>query len=312
MGLTSRRPLPTIIESAGIRYDGETDYIELLHPTTGEWIQWQKSNVMVDASVIVVNTDNLNGEVVTCSIGNESYTSYFTGGSVTFIVLTEGTVTLTCGTITQEINVTVGQTYNVTMNKPSARINFTTSNLNGEVITVVIDGKSYTSIFVDNVAVIDVYNFGTASIVCEEVSTSLEVAENGIYTVDLTAYEEIEIIKAGVNKTSATLISGWDYESGALTFESSEYIMKGIFKGSTFTITEEMLGRTIYVQTNSTCSTISFRDSSGNIVSHDIPEKDGNYYIAKLEIPSDLTLGAYNFYVSINATKVYIYNIFIK
>lgn len=314
MSLTSRKPLPMVLESAGIRYNGDSDYIELLNPTTGEWVQWEKSNVMSKMSTITVTTNNLNGEVITCSINGQTATETFVGGVATFNLFVEGVATITCGNLTQSITVTAGGTYNILMDRPQAVVNFTTSNLDGEIITLVVNSVSYSGVFAGGVATIIVYDFGTATIKCDEVSTTLDIAEGGSYSVDLTEFAEIPLILGGANQTTFGLASGWNYQSdyARLYYNCTEQgLSKGLFKGNAFQITEEMRGKTIEVMSNEGVNTVKLYVGS-TLVASATPVYNGTRYITSVSIPADCPLGYASINIGLNKMAVYIYIVTIK
>ena len=313
MSLSSRRPLPMVIESAGIRYNADSDYIELLHPITGEWVQWEKSNAMTKMSTITVTTNNMNGEVVTCTINGQSANEMFVGGVATFNLFVEGTATITCGNVTKTVTVTAGETYSISMDKPQAVVNFTTTNLNGEIITLVINGVTYSGVFANNVASIVVYDFGTATINAGEVSTTLSIAEGGSYSVELTEFAEIPLVVNGENQTTFSYASGWTYQEsyGRIYYNCTESgISKGIFKGNTFQITEEMRGKTLEVLSNEGVNRVTLYVGSTSIAS--ASPVSGSPYKTQLSIPTDCTLGYASINIGMNKAQIYIYTVTIK
>ena len=239
MSLTSRKPLPMVIESAGIRYDGSSDYVELLNHMTGEWVQWEKSGVMIKPSVITVTTTNLNGESVTCSINGESYSSVFVGGSASFTVLAEGVATITCGSYTQTVNVTSGSNYNVDITRPPATLTITTSDLNGQTVNITIAGTTYTRVFVGGQVVITLYDVGTATIICGHATSSLNVESGGSYNVTLNRPQcLIELNSTTLQGEPVTVEVGGNTYTG--TFSSSgtcNIVVYDVFGTATITST---------------------------------------------------------------------------
>ena len=186
MGLSSRKPLPTVIESAGIRYNQDSDFVELLNPNTGEWVQWEKSGVMINPIIVNVTTRNLDGQTVTCTLNGETVTSKFVGGAVSFTLFAEGNATIACGTYSKTIIVTSGGNYTVEITRTPATLTVTTTNTNGQVVTVTIDGETYTRTFANNKAEFTIYEIGNATIVCGTVTKTQTIASGGSYTLDLT------------------------------------------------------------------------------------------------------------------------------
>lgn len=218
MSLTGRRPLPTIIESAGIRYNSETDYVEILNPNTDEWEPWEKTGIAIDPCTIVVSTKNLNGQTATCVIGGVTYTAIFVGGACTFTVNEVGTATITCAGYTTTVSTVSGGYVTVDLTRPSATLKLTTENLNGETVTVKIAGVTYTGTFVNKQTAFTIYEVGTATITCGVVTETCEIASGKTYTVDVTRdYATLNFTTTDLNGKSISVSVGGQTYTGVFS-----------------------------------------------------------------------------------------------
>ena len=218
MSLVGRKPLPTIIESAGIRYNPETDYVEILNPNTDEWEQWEKTGVAIEACTIVVSTRNLNGQTATCVIGGVTYTSIFVGGACTFKVNEVGTATITCAGYTTTVTTVSGGYVTVELTRPSATLKLTTENLNGETVTVKIAGVTYTGTFTNKETAFTIYEVGTATITCGVVTETCEIESGKTYTVDVTRdYATLNFTTSDLNGKSISVTVGGQTYTGVFS-----------------------------------------------------------------------------------------------
>lgn len=206
MSLVGRKPLPMVLESANIRYNQTTDYIEVLNPNTNVWESWQQSGVIFEGTNIIVTTKNLNGSVVTCTINGESYTATIVGGSATFTVYSGGTATVTCEGISKTVTVEEGKAVTTDITRTPATLKLTTENLNGKTVTVQINGMTYTGIFTNKTYTFTIYEVGTATITCDTVTLSQTIASAGSYTVDVTKpFAVIDLTTPNLNGHGVTL-----------------------------------------------------------------------------------------------------------
>lgn len=252
--LNGRRPLPKVLESAGIRYNGDTDYIEVLNPHTNEWTQWEKTGVVFNPCTIIVTSQNLNGKTVTCSVGGESYSTIFVGGAATFTVFTGGTVTVTCEGYSATVEAVEGETLTVDITRPPATLTLNTNSLNGYAVSVQVDGVTYSGTFADNKATFTIYEVGTATITSGGITETQTIASGGSYTVTIdrpsalvkltTSNLQNQTITFTVNGTTNQAAFGGDgtldltvYVFGSYTFscsKSSKTIT--VSEGGTYTV----------------------------------------------------------------------------
>lgn len=259
MGLVGRDVLPVILESANIRYNQTTDFIEVLNPQSNEWEQWQKSGVVFEGTNIIVTTKNLNGKTVTCSINNETYTSVFVGGSALFTVYSGGTATVTCEGVTQTVLVSEGTTSTVEVSRPYSTLTLNTTNLNGKTVTVRIDGMTYTGTFTNNSCTFTVYEIGTATITCDTVTQTQTIESGKTYTVEIIKpFAKLNFTTSDLNgKTITVTINGRTYNA---TF--SGYVASiTVYDFGTATITCDYASTTQTVESGGTYSVTLNRPS---------------------------------------------------
>lgn len=92
--------------SGNIKFDSENDQVMIKDVFKNIWKNWQKTSLIVLPSIITVTTSTLDGQPVTCQIGEESYTTTFAGGKAVFKVYTEGKATISCKGFSASVNVT--------------------------------------------------------------------------------------------------------------------------------------------------------------------------------------------------------------
>ena len=103
------------LQAIGIRFNSDIDRIEIYNPAIKEWVPWQSTGVVDVPATITVNTTTLNGQSVTCAIGDESYETVFVNNMATFKVYTAGDVTISGGGSTVTVNVALGNIYEATL-----------------------------------------------------------------------------------------------------------------------------------------------------------------------------------------------------
>lgn len=140
------------------------------------------------------------GKLVSCAYESETGSkalveSFSDDGKCTFSVPLLTTYTISCGDVSTTVEVTEeGTVLSTELVLPKAVLNLTTSNLNGEIVTVSIGETTYTGTFVDGACTITVYVFGTATITCSETTVEQVVENGGEYTVDVTEFVRVDYI----------------------------------------------------------------------------------------------------------------------
>lgn len=140
---------------------------------------------------VTTPSEELYNRIVTCTYEVDGVAHTLLGGmssdgTCTFGVPELTTYTITCNGVTATAEVVEENTsVSVELRLAKAILNLTTSNLNGQVVTVTVGSSTYTATFVDSKCTITLYEFGTATIACEDVTATKAVEDGGTYTVDL-------------------------------------------------------------------------------------------------------------------------------
>lgn len=171
--------------TATIRYNKDNDYIEILDPDTGAWVQYEKAYVSGNYCVIMVETKSLNGEAVTCTIGETLLHGSFIGGTCVFMVEEEGSAVIACGDYSVTVEAVLNMRVKAELNSPLITATVTTDNLNGEPVYLSVAGNSYTKLFTDGQAVFEIYDTGEATLVSTNCETSFTIAAGQSNTVHI-------------------------------------------------------------------------------------------------------------------------------
>ena len=272
-----------------IRYNDGNDFIQLRHSAREDWANWQKANVNTVPSVITVTTSDYVDEVVSCSIGNESYLKKFENGTITFKVYTEGTVTLSCADKTKSVSVVSGNSYDVVFERESATITITTTNLQGQTVSYSCDGGEVKQFTFPSTGTtqIKVYEFGTYTFTCSETSVSVDVASGGSYTVTMVEFSRVDLMIDGVAQTGVTMVNGSYVSDGYWRVDGSEEL-KTVCN---FDLTESMIGKVLSCITSKLLRSYSFvyTNTSSTAVNVNFTREafDTDYYRYYLTIPED-------------------------
>jgi len=175
-----------IVDSSCIRFNNDTDHVEIFNRESGSWVEWQKTGLTGEQSTLIVTTRNLNGGTVECIINGNTYTGTFVGGSCVFTIPYEGKAIVRCGSYQKEVTLANGVAVQTELTRTPATLTITTGNLNGETVTVQIGGVTYTGILSGGRYVFTVYEIGVAVVTCSVLSDEITLAEGGSYTIDFT------------------------------------------------------------------------------------------------------------------------------
>jgi hypothetical protein len=93
--------------------------VQVHDPYKDAWVDWKQTGVIVTPATITVTTTTLNGQPVTCKIGDYSITTVFTNGKALFSgIFTTGTASITCMEFGKTVEVTaLSANFNVTLDE---------------------------------------------------------------------------------------------------------------------------------------------------------------------------------------------------
>lgn len=81
--------------------------VQVYDPYIKEWKDWEQTGAIILPSTITITTTTLNGQPVTCVLGDYSQTTVFVDGEAVFQdIFTTGTATITSGEFSVEVEIT--------------------------------------------------------------------------------------------------------------------------------------------------------------------------------------------------------------
>lgn len=240
-------------------------------------------NLVIPKAFLNLTTENLNGGIVTVTVGGKTYTGTFVDNKCDFTIYEFGTATITCGTVTTTQVIEEGNTYTVDVTRPYATLVLTTSNLNGRAATVTVDNTTYNGLFSDGECVIIVYKFGTATIKSETVTLTQEVERGGVYMVDVTQPTAVlNLTTSNLNGFDVTVTVGGSsytgtFVNGTCSIEVYEFGSATI-ASTGVTLTQEIeSGESYDIEINRPTATLNLTTSNMNGGSVSVSINGANY-----------------------------------
>ena len=295
-----------LMKSSGdgsIRYNKETDYIEIL--LNGAWVPYENTHLSGEYGTIIVETESLNTESVTCAMGDNIFQGVFLGGSCVFMVTIPGEYTITCGDYSTNAIAIIGQKTSVRLDSPAITVTIKSDTLDGEMIYVSLYGKTTGKMCLDGTAVFTLYGTGDIEIFSTNCSAarsivygeSYEITLNRPYaTLNLTTRdldgEPVTVVIENTSYTSVLPCSMKVYNFGTATITAGEAsVTQEVVSGQTYEI-EVSEFVPVYLMSNGVInrSLASFNTNQGTGVTCTVTDGKSRY-----KVPATYTCDLINF-----------------